>query len=362
MSEHRLPGGHDGRPNRPRIYTFNIVVTGRCNTACTYCHYYLARNRKSVAYDINEDQFDVYMSFVKLWSDSIEGHMAYRFSGGDPMVLGDRLFRLAESGFRQTSVRPFVLTAGKALDVKWAEKARSSPISHVFVSIENPIEPDPGAPNPFKVVRAIKECDSPEMPILPGVCVVPNHCFGKLYDICSWFYDELGRIPIISEVNYAAYKSPTGEQWAELEANLEKVVRAFHGKTPLNLFSSVSPELNYGTNDPYIFELDLENSYGMTPDNYREKLPIVIDKLTGSNYPRLLCPNRDCDWWEFCDNTKWFWQGDRNNSQVAKLSDYCRFKRLLNDSYYRVLIDADHRGNERGIDAVEYYQISGPER
>src|SRR3989338_6781047 len=121
----------DRAPSREHVYTLNVVVTGRCNAACTYCHYYAKHDRKSIAYDIPDELFETYMDFIHYWSEKMPGKTSYRFSGGDPMVLKDRLFRLADTGFRKTSMRPFVLTAGKALKREWAARARGSAISHV---------------------------------------------------------------------------------------------------------------------------------------------------------------------------------------------------------------------------------------
>jgi len=346
-----LPGGEEGRIERPKLFTINIVVTGRCNAACSYCHYYLARNRKEVAYDISNELFDVYMGFVSYWNKVVPGTTTYRFSGGDPMVLGDRLFDLANRAYKQTSIRPFVITAGKALSREWIDKAKTSAISHLYVSIENPIRPAKGAPSPHKVIKEIKELDSQELPIIPGVCVIPNDCFKNLYDICSWFYDQLGRIPLIAEINYAAYVTPTEPEWVALQSNIERVICEFASKTPLNLFSSISPELAYGTIDPYIFELDLENSYGMNMGNIPETLDSVLEKLRFKNYPALICKNKDCSWWEFCGNTKWYWQGDKVNGRTRKLDDYCRFKRIINDAYYKALVDPAHINSSHRINA-----------
>ena len=349
------PGGEQDRVARPKLYTINIGVTGRCNAACSYCHYYLARKRKEVAYDISDELFDTYIDFVAHWIESIPDRTTYRFSGGDPLVLGDRLFGLADRAFARTSVKPFVLTSGKDLSEAWVQKAARSSISHLFVSIENPVSPARGAPNPHKVARAIRELNSPSLPIVPGVCVVPNNCFKHLHAICCWFYGELGRIPVISEINYSAYNSPAEAEWNDLSVNLERIIRDFHHKTPLNLFCGVSPELAYGTTDPCIFHLGLENAYGMNRENVREKLTVVAEKLIAGNHPRLSCPNTHCDWWEFCGNTLWYWQGDKNNPREKKLADYCRFKRLLNDAYYRVLVDANHESSIVNIDAPGYF-------
>lgn len=355
----RLPGSRDGRDERHRLFTFSIIVTGRCNVACTYCHYYLARDRRKVAYDLSDEQFGVYTRFIDYWRKSVGEYVQYRFSGGDPMVLGKRLFTLADRGYDTLGLKPFMLTAGKALAPRWAEQARKHAINHVFVSVENPFNPDPGAPDPFKVTQAIKDSHTDEMPVLPGVCILKNRDFKHLYDVCAWFYERLGKIPVISEVNYDAYQAPSEEEWEALEDNLFRVIKDFHGKTPLKLFPYVSPELSYGGNDPYIFDLDLENSYGMNSENFESKLAEFLDRLDCTHYPSLKCPERECNWWEFCDNTKWFWQGDRRNNPVQKLRDYCRFKRLLNDAYYRVLVDSEHVRTDTRIDAESYVREHG---
>lgn len=349
-----VSAGQQDRVERPKLYTISIGVTGRCNAACSYCHYYRAHNKTDVSHDISDDLFDIYIDFVGHWLRTIPGETTYRFSGGDPLVLGDRLFRLANRAYAQTSTKPFILTNGSALSDAWVEKAAHSSISHVFVSIENPIQPDLGAPDPKKIVTSIRRLNSESLPVAPGVCVIPNNCFKHLHEICCWFYDELGRIPVISEINFSAYTPPTEDQWGDLTRNLEQVIRDFHHKTPLNLFASVSPELAYGTTDPYTMNLGLRNRYGMTRGNVREKLQTILTDLIAMNYTKLECPNRNCNWWEFCRTTQSYWQGENTNTKERKLADYCRFKRLLNDAYYRVLVDPAHEPSMTSINAPKY--------
>lgn len=330
--------------SREKIYTFSVGVTGRCNAACSYCHYFANRNRKSVAYDIPTEQFIAYMDFIRYWCERVEGITSFRFSGGEPMVLGDRLFDLAKIGFEKTGLHPFVLTAGKELNRDWAKKAAQSPISHVFVSIENPIIPNQGAPNPFKVVEAINECNSSHLPVIPGVCVVPNNCFKYLYEICEWFYRELGRIPLICEVNYSRYKCPSEDEWRALEDVVPAVVKDFFPKTPLNLFSSVVPEYAYGGKDPYVFDLNLENKHQINKGNYKRKLDSFIEHLITVNYPTLDCLNEGCPWQEYCHNVKWYWKDNKGEEGSSnKLSDYCRLKRIVSDAYYKALVDPNHQ-------------------
>ena len=342
----------DMNEEKGRIYTFNTVVTGRCNTACSYCHFYATRDRKSVAYDISDELFETYMDFIRRWSERVEGITSYRFSGGDPMVLGDRLFDLSRIAYNKTGIRPFILTAGKRLSKTWVQKARESSIGHVFVSVENPIAPDPSAPDPIKVINSIKSFDSEEMPIVPGVCVVPRSAYKHLLEICEWFYEHLGRVPLICEVNYAPYESPTDRELQELAISIEAVLNRFFGKTPLNLFSSVIPEYAYGGIDPYLSDLSLDNHHNITPDNINQKIDEMLLHIDRVNYPRLSCNNTDCSWHEFCSNTKWYWQGDGRNDPVQKLTDYCRHKKVISGSFYRTLIDSSFVDDTGMIDTT----------
>lgn len=327
---------------RKKIYTVSVGVTGRCNCSCTYCHYFKSRSRQKFAYDISDSQFDIYMRFIKLCNEYVDGKISYRFSGGEPMVLGERLFKLANKGFDITNIRPFILTAGKAMSKSWVLAAQNSAISHVFVSVENPIFPDSGAPNPKRIVHLIKEYDTDKFPIRAGVCVIPTKAFRNLYDICAWFLDKLGYIPLICEINYDSYQRPTENEWMDLQKVLYDVVHDFGSVTPLNLFSSIIPEYAYGGDDPYLFELNLENSHNLSQDNLENKIEEVIKGVHTISYQPLACPQTECPWQDVCSNTKWYWQCDRVLSRQEKLRDYCRFKRIASDAYYRVFVDRNH--------------------
>jgi len=281
------------------------------------------------------------MKFIRYWCETIAGVTSYRFSGGEPTLLGDRLFRLADIGYKLTGLRPFILTAGKELNKEWVLRARESAIAHIFVSIENPIQPDKGAPDPNRVVDFIREFNSPTLPIVPGVCVVPNNCFKHLPEICNWFYTRLGRIPPLCEVNYSPYKCPSEIEWEDLKKVLPTVIRDHFHNTQLNIFSSIVPEYAYGGKDPYVFDLDLENTQEINGINYKRKQSPLIRELNTVHYPRLHCLQKNCPWKMFCKNTKWYWQNDKNGFE-KKITDYCRFKRILSDAYYRVIVGPSH--------------------
>ncbi len=332
-----------------RIFTLNIEITGLCNSHCGYCHFYLKHDRESVAYHMPDEQFSSYCRFVKYWANESGGETNYRFSGGDPITLKDKLFNRADLAYATTGMRPFVLTHGHRLKDDWFSKAKNSAIEAIYFSVENPINPDKGAEDPENTIKYIEKHNSSELPIKLGVCIVPNEQFGNLLEICDWFFDRVGYIPPIAEMNYGAYKSPTQQQWKDLEKSLGDVLDKYFGKTHLNLFHSVSPELAYDGIDPIIFSLGIINKFGINEGNIEQKALELAGNISSTNYPYLTC-RANCPWSKFCRNTKWYWQGDDNNDAKVKVKDYCRFKRIINDSYYKAIVDSAHKTTDCSIE------------
>jgi hypothetical protein len=83
------------------------------------------------------------MNFVNYFKENSKTLVQWRMSGGDPIVLGERLFSLAEKGYKITGIHPYILTAGRGITEEWILKARKSPLQNAFISVENPFDPDP---------------------------------------------------------------------------------------------------------------------------------------------------------------------------------------------------------------------------
>lgn len=320
------------------VNTFSVIVTERCNLACTYCHFYAARAKKAVRRDMPDDLFDTYIAFIKHFMDTSGTEVTYRFSGGDPTTLDDRLFELAGRALKKTGSKPYLLTGGKIIDQAWIDKAKPF-ISHLFISLESPLCPDRGALKPSETIRIIKKYNSSDMPLLLGSTVLRNSDFKHLYDVCKIVYEELGQLPNIQEINYLPFESPTEEELHDLYDNLRRVVADFNGKAPLNLFSYVSPEFTTLHNSKQVFltDLDMDNTFGMTQDNLEEASKKVLD-FQWVNYPAVSCDNEDCEWKEGCQRIKWLWKYPSHTvTAEKKFDDYCRFKKVVNAAFYDAL-------------------------
>jgi MoaA/NifB/PqqE/SkfB family radical SAM enzyme len=327
------------RERGKKLFCISITVTGRCNANCTYCHFFARRERTKIAFDIAEEVFYSYLLVIKeifgTFSKFSKTYFTYRFSGGEPLVLGNRLFELAKIAYKVTKVKPYVLTNGKAIDEKFIKVAKNSPISHLYVSIENPIAPDPGAPDPFEVIAKIKKFNSKRLPILPGVVVIKNEYFKNLFEIAKFFYKELGSLPTFSEQGYALFIPPTREQLEDLYENIVKVIANFYGKSKIILFpsltsvSSLFPEFFEGYRNIYILGLDLENKYKITRENIKEKSLEILRKFDES-YPAFKCPNKKCEWYSGCKRVLKGWlEGWRRLPPEESIKSYCQFKKTV---------------------------------
>lgn len=323
----------------PTILCFSITITGRCNACCSYCHFYGMRDKKiirTIWKDIDDAVFKLYIKFLKriktLLPDNVD--LQYRFSGGEPLIVGDRIFELADYGYKETGITPYILTNGLAITKEWIGKAKKHHIKHLFVSLEDPFNPDLGAPNPNRIIDKINRFTSPKLPIIPGVAIIKNENFKSLYNICKFFYKKLGAIPTISELNFQTFGLPSKQEYKDLYKNVFKIVKEFSKKTQLILFPYISPELSYGGAKQYLLELDINNrKYRFTHNNIDEKIELVFNHLERS-YPRFYCREKNCDWFEFCQNYKWVWDTTFNRITLQeKQRSYCNLKKTINNAF-----------------------------
>lgn len=324
------------------ILCFSVLVTGRCNANCGYCHYFAANRREDVALDIEDDLFNSYCLMIKeakkILPENVE--IQCRFSGGEPTMLGSRLFELADKMYSETGIKPYVLTNGALLDDCFVLGARKSKINHFYVSMENPLETDSGSFNFYDIAEKIKKHNSAALPVIPAITIISNDHFKNLFEIAKIFYKELRCLPTFSELSYGKYQAPTESQLVDLYDNVKKTVKYFKDKAPIKIFPYISPELSYGMADHYVTEVDFLNKYKVNKDNFKEKLILLLEKLD-VDYPEYNCEKNNCDWHDFCSKLKWVWIHDfnQNESEVKeKLKSYCSLKKIINQAFYDVLI------------------------
>lgn len=320
------------------LWALSITVTGRCNCNCSYCHFYAHRDRKKYMIDISDELYDNYLKLINEIKDKYHKNIQVRFSGGEPLVIGDRIFELSNRMYEVTGIEPHVLTNGRLLNKDIIEKSKKSHISAFLVSIENPFDEAEGAPRTKEVLKSIKELDCEDVRVLPAIMIIRNNMFGKMLDIADYVYNEIGILPSFAELTYQAYESPSDEELDDLYKNIKAIANKYYGKTPIRIFPYVSPELYANNQRNYLNELALENSLNINSSNIAEVATKLFDKLSLS-YQKNPCTDTKCEWYNDCRIIKWLWfYPTPGVDSDQKLKDYCRFKKVINNALYDGII------------------------
>ena len=308
---------------------FSIIVTGKCNASCSYCHFYKRHDKKSVDFDIDPKLFKLYLQFISFIRHRYHHKIQVRFSGGEPLLLGTRLFALSRGVHSEIGLKPYVLTNGEKLNHDVIGHSVNNCVAAYLVSLENPFEIDSGAVSPSIAMEKIRKHDGAKIAVKPGVLIAKNHMFSHISDICDFFYSQIQMVPPISEMNFADFHSPSDSELVELERNIYKVVQRYFGKTELNLFPYIVPELANCYQGKYLVELDLDNSLNITKYHIERKGIAIVEEYLNMAYPLSGCNEVSCDCYPNCLRIKWVWKD--------KMDSYCRMKRRIFDAYYKAL-------------------------
>ncbi|MCX7657607.1 MAG: radical SAM protein, partial [Oscillospiraceae bacterium] len=127
---------------RNAIFNFSITVTSKCNLKCSYCHFYEYGKHKNHE-EISQKLFEKYVQFLE-WLKIKNYNISYRFSGGEPLTIGERIFDLAQYSTERLKIAPYVMTNGLLLNEYVVAKSKNR-ISAYVVSMENPFDVDKGS-------------------------------------------------------------------------------------------------------------------------------------------------------------------------------------------------------------------------
>lgn len=315
------------------IWALSITITGRCNCDCSYCHFYASHPREQYNFDIDKELFSNYCELITTIRDKYHNNLQVRFSGGEPLVLGDRLFEYSQYLYKTTGIKPYILTNGQLLDEEYIEKSKQYGIEAFLVSIENPFSPSKNAPVTDNILDKIKRLDNNSVRVLPAIMVVENKMFKHLFEISEYVYGKIGMLPSFSELTYHAFECPTKEEIDNLYTNMKKIACEYYGKADIRMFPYVSPELYANDQKNYLTELDLENSLNISAENIKEVAERTFLRLE-SSYKINPCQDVTCDWYEDCRIVKWLWlypQAEKNITCDEKLRAYCEMKNAINN-------------------------------
>ncbi len=310
---------------------FSIIGTGRCNCRCDYCHFYGRYPRETVRFDIEPDLFNRYVHLIK----HVQGkasRVSCRFSGGEPLVMGNRLFMLSDKVHAETGIEPFVLTNGLLLDDEVIEEAGRHHVSSFVASVENPLHSENSLVSYERIVSLYRRHSSSKARVRFGMMVVRNDQFSRMKEIVDMFWSDCGAIPPMCEVNYGLFESPSKDQLNDLRRSVSDIVREYHGRCPLHLFPYVIPDL-YPSNkrsQEIIIELPLVDKLGLMGMDDDAACSVLEERLDRS-YFVYEC-DKECAWKEGCGRLKWLWNKP-NRDGTSRIDDYCRLRRTLCEAY-----------------------------
>lgn len=320
----------------------SIIVTGKCNCNCEYCHFYASHSRKEYNRNIESRLFNRYIDYIK-YLQEIAGKVSVRFSGGEPLTMGDDLWKLTNKLYEETGIKPYIMTNGKMLNQQLILTAKKNMVSGFVVSIENPFEIIKGTERAIDTLNRIKACkdiDS-DVPVFFGMLVVKNENFKNMYDIAKYFYNEVRMIPPMCEVNYLPYESPSDIQFNDLYENVKMIVKKYNGICDISLFPYIIPEF-YSNNlngTEYLTEFPIDDKHDMLSLS-NDKILIKTEEQIDKSYAKFICNESNCDWYDSCNRIKWVWNMHTNKiSKELKNHDYCKFKKTLSTAFYDALCE-----------------------
>lgn len=201
----------------------NLNVTWFCPVKCSYCHV-TSKGSHDDKFILPEETLIKQCRVAKKL-----GVKEYRFSGGEPLSLGDTLFKYADIVYRESGKKPVVLTSGAYIDKKWLEKAKGK-FSGIYISIENPLGPLQTVIDSTKMLKLIKENHSPELPFKYGLTLMSADQFKNIGKIFELFYKNVEK-KFMPQFEYPCLKDfivPTNEELNDIYKETRKLFKK-HG-------------------------------------------------------------------------------------------------------------------------------------
>lgn len=188
------------------VLTFD--VTWYCPVKCPYCYIAMKVSRDDKTILPKEDL----VQECKVGAQY--GIKEYRFSGGEPTTIGDRLFEYADTVYDITGLKPTLLTSGVGITDKWLSKARNK-FSVIAVSVENPLEPLQTVVDHKRVLEIIREYASEELPLRYGLTLVTASHFKNIETIFDILYENVNR-QFMPQLDYPCLKDSVSATPSEL--------------------------------------------------------------------------------------------------------------------------------------------------
>ena len=217
------------------LVVLTINASWRCPVKCSYCHVTMKASLD------DRSVIDSESLQRELLSAHANGVTEIRFSGGEPVSLGRKLFDYADLVYDTVGIKPNLLTSGAGINDRWLKRA-SGKFQGIYVSVENPFDPLQTFVDNRRILRIMRESFSEDLPFQYGLTLITAEQFGNLSAIFEFLYDNMHR-SVMPQLDYPCLKGfdmPTTTQLATLQSQTQEIFR-IHGLIPyffVNLIGS----------------------------------------------------------------------------------------------------------------------------
>ena len=132
------------------LTVLTISLTWNCPVKCDYCH---ITSKAS----LDDKEIISRENLIQELKIAIDNNIdEIRFSGGEPVVIGDKLFEYADIVYDITGKKTNLLTSGIGINSKWLSKAKNKFLG-IYVSVENPIEQYQTVVNNASILNSLRK-------------------------------------------------------------------------------------------------------------------------------------------------------------------------------------------------------------
>ncbi len=296
----------------------NINVTWFCPVKCKYCHITSKGSREDKRFLAKKD-------LIKECRVGKQyGIKEYRFSGGEPLSLGDKLFEYADIVYKMTNKKPAVLTSGVYINEDWLQKARGK-FSGIYISIENPLEPMQTIVNNKNIMKIIRENFSDEIPLRYGLTLLTASHFKNIEKIFDILYNNVNK-SFMPQLEYPCLKNfiiPTRKELNDIIFATKTLFQKY--EIVPYYFVNVIGSLFFLNQDLFrvVVNLNPDGKY----DIYNSMIEAFKNKYRWLNYTLRRQSESDtcqkCEWIDCC-----------KHHGIGLMFDWCELRKAIFEGIY----------------------------
>jgi MoaA/NifB/PqqE/SkfB family radical SAM enzyme len=329
-----------------------INASWRCPVKCSYCHVTMKASLD------DRTVIDEHSLRTQLESAFANGVTEIRFSGGEPVSLGRKLFAYADIVYATLGAKPNLLTSGAGINERWLRDAAGR-FNGIYVSVENPFKPLQRFVNNKRILSVMRANSCDELPFRYGLTLVSADQFGNLHKIFDLLYDNMRR-SAMPQLDYPCLKGfvmPDDNELIVLQAQTRDIFQA-NGLVPYYFVNLIgSPVYLFAGATRVVLNLHPDGRYDIYDTIAEARQYSYQMKRYAFEAQRQSQTCQKCQWvsscrfhesgrlmYDWCDTRRAIWRGVYEGLNVTRSGDlspgddFVRF--LQSDPETRARIEA----------------------